>query len=143
MTPGSIDPDNHVVRLCVHGVEVEMQGDLDAARSSYEAAWSVARDDVERCIAAHFLARVQTDLDARVRWNREALERADSVDRAAVAAFYPSLYLNLGSALEGIHDQDGARDAYRRAADGLADLDAGAYADTVRRGVHAALARTG
>jgi tetratricopeptide (TPR) repeat protein len=131
----TIDPDNPVVRLCSRGVEAETAGQLDDARAAYEQAWTTAADDYEACIAAHYLARVQRDHAERIHWNRVAVERAEAVGDDRVAGFHASLALNLGSAHEDASQPDAAREWYRRARTSLDSLPAGAYRETVERGV--------
>ncbi len=57
---GAVDPENHVVRLCVRGMGAEARGEEDEARRLFLQAWDEATDDYEACIAAHYVARHQT-----------------------------------------------------------------------------------
>lgn len=139
----AIDPENPVVRLCARGVEAEMAGDLETARIAYESAWETAGDDYESCIAAHYLARLQTLPQERIRWNRIALERAEAVGDERVVGFLPSLALNLGSAYEDAGQREAAAASYRRARERLGILPPGPYADAVERGVQNAEWRMG
>jgi rifampin ADP-ribosylating transferase len=60
-----------------------------------------------------------------------------------VAEFFPSLYLNLGKSHEDLHHADQAAEFYRRAAENLASLPAGAYRDMVEDGIRRGLQRIG
>ena len=82
---------NPVVKLCLEGTQAEFQGKIEEARRLYQATWTAARDDYEMCVAAHYVARHQEEPQDRLRWNREALVRADLVGDERVASFYPSL----------------------------------------------------
>jgi hypothetical protein len=70
------------------------------ARQLYEQAWEKSASDYEACIAAHYMARLQAEPSEALRWNQEALRRADAVGDGRVKEFYPSLYLNMGSCFE-------------------------------------------
>ena len=94
------DPENPVIRLCIQSTQAEFAGKLDAARALCQQAWEVHGDDFEASIAAHYVARYQEKPEERLRWNQEALNRADAVGDARVKGFYPSLYLNIGHSYE-------------------------------------------
>ena len=79
-------------------------------------AWNLAKDSVERCIAAHYVARFQDTPEARLRWNQEALNQANAVDHEQVKDFYPSLYLNMGQSFEELGNQVEAELYYALAA---------------------------
>ena len=138
-----MDPANPVVQLCARGMQAEFAGRLAEASAHFAQAWQAAADDYEACVAAHFVARHQADPRDALRWNQVALARAQAVPGERVRGFYPSLYLNLGYAYENVGDMDNARQHYALAAERLVDLDDGPYAEVVRGGVAAGLARTG
>ncbi|MEA5079283.1 MAG: hypothetical protein VB013_12005 [Anaerolineaceae bacterium] len=95
-----MDETNPVVQLCVKGTQAEYQGKPEEAHALYQAAWEAAENDFEACIAAHYVARFQTDPLEKLRWNQIALEKADAVSDGSVEYFYPSLYINLGQSYE-------------------------------------------
>jgi tetratricopeptide (TPR) repeat protein len=136
-----VDPENPVAQLCVKGLEAEMRGERETALSLYVQAWDARKDAYDACIASHYVARLQTTTESRLRWNQESLGAADLVLDERVAEFYPSLYLNLGKAYEDIGNRDEARRNYQLAESRLAALPAGRYADVVKRGVANGLAR--
>jgi tetratricopeptide (TPR) repeat protein len=138
-----MDPENPVVRLCAEGMQAEMQGRADDARALYQQAWEARRDDYEACVAAHFLARQQDTPADELRWNREALDRADAAGDERVRGFHPSLYLNLGHSHETLGELDEARRCYALAEERLSDVPPGPYGDHVRGGVARGRMRTG
>ncbi len=138
-----MDPENPVVRLCVQGMQAEAEGRAEAARALFRQAWDARGDDYEACVAAHFLARHPDTPEDELRWNREALERADAVGDDRIRDFYPSLYLNLAYSHETAGDLAEARRLYALAEERLDDLPAGPYGDHVRGGVARGRARTG
>ena len=111
-----MNPDNPVVKLCIAGTQAEFNGRIDAARALYRQAWEAAQDDYEACIAAHYVARHQPDPHETLRWNREALARAEAVGDGRVDSFYPSLYLNMGQSFERLGDEAEAQRYYEMAA---------------------------
>ena len=112
----SIDVNNPVVKLCMEGARLEFEGRKEDARRLYWQAWESAQDDYEACIAAHYVAHVQEKADEILRWNQEALTRAERVGDDRVNVFYPSLYLNMGHAYELLGSQDEAKKYYDLAA---------------------------
>jgi len=137
-----VDASNRVARLCAEGMMVEGQDGGDKARRLFAQAWAESGDDVERCAAAHYLARVQDSPTDALRWNQEALERANAVGDDRVRGFYPSLYLNLGKSYEDIGAWDDARRSYTLASESVSDLTNDGYGAMVRRGIAAGLRRT-
>jgi len=113
--PG-IDTNNLVIKHCIRGTQAEFQGRTDEARESYRQAWDMSTNDYEACIAAHYMARLQESDEETLRWNQEALVRAESVQDESVREFYPSLYLNLGRSHELMGNQEEAEKYFDLAA---------------------------
>jgi tetratricopeptide (TPR) repeat protein len=138
-----LDADNPVVALCAEGMTAEGGAGPEAARALFEQAWELRRDDVDACIAAHYLARQQPSPELTLAWNERALRHAEAAADDRIAGFFPSLHLNLGKSHEDLGDRGRAREHYERAlahADALGD---DGYGDMVRRGVEAGLRRVG
>ena len=76
----------------------------------------MSQDDYEACIAAHYVARHQPNPQETLRWNQEALSRAQALDDERIQAFYPSLYLNMGQSYEVLGDLTEAKRYYDLAA---------------------------
>jgi TPR repeat protein len=112
-----MEKDGKAIPLCLESTRAEFEGRLEDAHRLSMQAWDAARDDYEACIAAHYVARFQQDPQEALRWNLEALTRAEAVADSRVAGFYPSLFVNLGHAYEISGDQAEARRYYRLAAD--------------------------
>jgi hypothetical protein len=136
-----MDPDNPVVKLCAQGMEAEFAGRPVEARDLFLRAWEARGDDYDAAVAAHFVARHQATPAETLRWNQEALARADAVGDERVRGFYPSLYLNLGHSHEQLGDRDEARRFYGLADAAATDLPSGPYTDTVRDGIARGLQR--
>lgn len=94
----------------------EYAGQIAQARALANRAWTLAQDDFDACLAAHYMARYAAGPRAALRWSREAVRRAGQVDPALVQSFWPSLYLNLGRAYERCGRPAAARKYYALAA---------------------------
>jgi tetratricopeptide (TPR) repeat protein len=136
-----IDPNNPVVKLCAEGMRAESEGRNEAALRLFTQAWEASQDDYEACVAAHYLARQQTTPQDALRWNEEALRRAEAVSDERVEGFYPSLYLNMGYAYEVLGRRVEAMRYYEQAAARVAGLPEGPYGDLVRDGIARGLQR--
>jgi len=136
-----MDPNNPVVRLCAQGIEVEMQGRRDEAASLYLQAWEIRQDEIDACVAAHYIARHQETPAETLRWNELALTHAERAPSESVRSFFPSLYLNLGKSYEDLGDSSRARELYERGVQCLDDADGGGYGEMVRQGLRNALER--
>ena len=112
-----MDVNNPVIKLCLEGTRAEFEGRIVDARAFYLQAWEASRDDYEACIAAHYVARYQGSSEDRLRWNQEALNRANAASDERVQDFYPSLYLNMGSSHEALGNQSEAQRYYDLAAE--------------------------
>ncbi|MFD7662567.1 hypothetical protein [Streptomyces sp. NPDC059788] len=122
-----MDAGNHVVRLCVRGMEAEARGEDEAARRLFLLAWQDAKDDYEACVAAHYVARHQATPEDTLRWNQECLDRADRVGGERVRGFYASLYVNMARAHRDLGDTAVAHGYFVRAADRVRDVPDGDY----------------
>ncbi|MET9328303.1 hypothetical protein [Tsukamurella sp. NPDC003166] len=83
-----------------------MTGERAERKQKLESVWVRLEpsDHASRCIAAHYIADVQGELDAEVEWDEVALAESAHVSDAdlqavheslSVAGFMPSLHLNL------------------------------------------------
>ena len=108
--------NNPVVALCVAGTQAEFRGQTGQARGLYRRAWELAGDDFEACVAAHYMARHQSDPEQRMHWNLLALQHAEASSDGRVRAFYPSLYVNMGYACELLGQIEQAQRYYEQAA---------------------------
>src|ERR1700691_3279511 len=136
-----MDAKNPIVRLCAEGMQLEQAGRRDDAAIIFMQAWHQSSDDLDRCIAAHYVARVQTNPAENLRWNLESLEHADAVPAEQVNGFYPSLYLNIGWAHEDLGNPAEARKYYELAATRVDGLPEGAYRNTIRDGIERGIER--
>jgi hypothetical protein len=136
-----MDPTNPVVKLCAQGMEEESRGNIAEAAKLFAQAWLDSRNDFERCIAAHYVARHQPTAELALHWNQEALDCANRMGDASVAEFFASLYLNLGKSCEDLENVVQARQLYACAAEKLASVPDGPYRDIMKEGIERGLQR--
>jgi hypothetical protein len=139
---------NKVMDLCMEGMATEGAGDVEGAKRLFQQAWDAREDDFDACVAAHYMARHALTIETRIEWNERALQHAEAVRDDRVTSFYPSLYLNLGTAYEELvhtetdyQDVERARDCFAQAAERAEGLPPGGYADMVRSGASSGLRR--
>jgi hypothetical protein len=137
----SIDPNNPVIQLCSTGIAAEMKGDIATAVTNYTKAWDMRSTDFESCIVAHYMARLQSAPEDSLHWNLEALHYAHKVADDSVAAFYPSLYLNVGKAYEDMNDKALAAKYYELGIKGIEILPDDKLGNTTRDALKRGLER--
>ena len=146
MPPMQLDPANPVVKWCIEGMKAEVQGRRADAHACFVQAWHARQNDLDACIAAHYLARQQPAPEDQLRWNQAALDHANALAGTSpeidVRAFYPSLYLNLGKSHEALGDVHAARRCYEQAAQSLEHSPTELYGEHVRDSIAASLRRT-
>jgi rifampin ADP-ribosylating transferase len=103
------DPHNHVVQLCLQGMQSEETGHFEAAVRLFDQAWNEASNDFERFIAAWYIAGLQTEAAEKLKWYESALQLAFSVNNEMVKAAFPSLYTRLANCYEELRDVDRAK----------------------------------
>jgi tetratricopeptide (TPR) repeat protein len=135
-----LDSSNPVIQLCAKGMATES---VEEALSFFEEAWKNSLNPTEACIAAHYLARHQATPSEELRWNLEAINRADAVGEEEMKAFYPSLYLNLAKCYEDLGQIEEAKKYYLLAAEKEDNLPVGGYRDWVHCGITEGLKRIG
>ena len=136
-----MDPNNPVVKLCAAGIAEEMAGRREDAAKLYRDAWDARTSVYEACIAAHYVARLQSTLHDALHWNSEALRFAESATSSELSQFFPSLYLNLGKSHEDLKNLADAKKFYLLAEEAASALPKGEYTAMVRRGIRAGLER--
>ncbi|MFC6021675.1 hypothetical protein ACFP2T_36615 [Plantactinospora solaniradicis] len=131
----------------VEAVEWGRTGRAGAARERLTTLWEEigpTGDPFHRCTLAHYLADLQDDPADELRWDLRALEAADTLtdERAqryhaslAVAAFRPSLQLNLAEDYRKLGRPDRASEHLALARESLPTLGDDAYGQMIRDAV--------
>lgn len=143
----STEQDDPVMTRIGEAVELDRGGDRAAARLRLAEIWETlgpGGDPLHRCALAHHAADVQDDPAEELRWDRRALRAADEIGDGGlldVAAFYPSLHLNLADVLRRLGDVGPAGDHLERARAALGALPDDGYGRMIRGGIDRCAAR--
>ncbi|MGY1814356.1 hypothetical protein [Blastococcus sp. SYSU D00820] len=141
-------PDDVMTRIGA-AITLGQSGERAAARTALESIWTELGDDgdaLARCMLAHHLADLQDDPRDELAWDQRALAAADSVtdEQAAaagatgpVAAFYPSLHLNLGEDHRRLGDLAAARHHLELGRQAVAALPDDGYGAMITGGLEA------
>jgi len=135
------DPNNKVFQLCSQGMEKEAELEAADARRLFLQAWHEAGNDFEKFVAAHYLARHQESIEAKLKWDELALSLALKLEDITVRVNFPSLYLNIGQCHEELGNFDLAHDQYTRAESYIEYLPDNGYGQMIKAGIKAALTR--
>lgn len=106
------DPNNIIIRLCMIGMGLEENGNVDEARSMFYKAWGEASDDYDKFIAAYYLARQQKDSKDKLKWMQTSLQCALNINDENVKSAYSTLYANIAMCYEELLDSNNARINY-------------------------------
>ena len=135
------DPENHIVKLCTQGMEFEGRGEKEKASLIFQQAWNESSDATEKFIAAHYLARHQETIAAKLHWDQTALKLALQVADESVQSNYPSLYLNIAKCFEDMAEFDMAKDHYLQAHVFASFLPEDGYGKMIKSGIDKGLER--
>lgn len=135
------DPNNNVIRLCTRGIELEVSQNPNEAQQLFLQAWNEAANDFERFTAAHYVARHQTSVEEKLKWDETALALALKIDDVSVKASYPSLYLNIAKCYEDLNDLDKAKKHYESALFHINGLPDNGYGKMIKSRIETGLIR--
>jgi len=102
------NPNNHIVKLCLQGMDMEAKGNSEDAGKLFLQAWNEATNDFEKYLAAYYLARQQTDISAKLKWYETAVRLALKIDDPSTRSALPSIYSDIAGCYESLNDFDGA-----------------------------------
>jgi rifampin ADP-ribosylating transferase len=105
-------PFNKIVKRCLQGMELEDKGQPDEAAAVFLQAWNEAANDLEKFLAAHFLARHQKTAADRLMWQQKALQHALTINDDSVSRTLPTLYRNIARTYEELKDTGEAKAAH-------------------------------
>jgi tetratricopeptide (TPR) repeat protein len=135
------DPDNPIVRLCAEGMELELRQQFAEAARLFAKAWESATNDLEKFIAAHYVARHQESVRDKLKWDETALAFALQIRDSGMQANYPSLYLNIAKCYEDLHDISNARNNYQLALSYCRYLPDNGYGQIILTGIRNGIER--
>lgn len=110
------NPANNVVKLSLQGMHMEENGKPEEAGKLFLQAWNEATDDLEKFIAAYYVARHQEDVSDKLKWLETALHFALKINNDTVKSAFPSLYLNVAKCYEALNEPENAKKNYELAA---------------------------
>ena len=129
------DPNNHVVKLCVLGMDMEGQGKLEEASKLFLQAWDEATNDFEKFTAAHYVARHQKSAADKLKWDETALQWALKINDDTIKGTFPSLYLNVAKCYEDLNDPGNAKRNYELALSFTYLLPDNGYGNMIKGGI--------
>jgi rifampin ADP-ribosylating transferase len=110
------DPKNPVVKLCLQAMALEEAGKLAEAKRLFDEAWNTATNDSEKFISAHYLARHQESVSAKLEWLETALHFALKINDTTVKSAFPSLYSRMADCYDALNAPEKAKENRRLAA---------------------------
>jgi tetratricopeptide (TPR) repeat protein len=135
------DPNNRVIQLCVQGMQKEAEMEPSEAKMLFIRAWEEAENNLEKLIAAHYVARHQEFLEDKLKWDELALSLALQHDDQEIKEFLPSLYLNIGKCHEDLGNLELARENYNKAEYFIDSLPDNGYGKMTKAGIEVRQAR--
>ncbi len=105
-------PANNVVKLCLHGMNLEDNGKPEEALTIFLQAFNEATDDFEKFTAAHYVARHQETVADQLKWLETGLQYALKVNDDAVNSAFPALYQKIAQCYQQLGDADNAKTSY-------------------------------
>jgi hypothetical protein len=135
-------------------VQLALSGDTEVARARLDELWTTlpADDFFHRCVIAHYMADLQSEPSAELRWDRVALDAAlaappesfdGQIPEVTRDTFLPSLHLNLASSYERTLDCDSAARHAKLALDAAGALPATPLGIATREAILRLSARLG
>jgi hypothetical protein len=137
------DTNNPIVKKCADGMMLEGAGQEAEARRAFSDAWDMAATDLEKCIAAHYIARQQASLEDKLAWDKTALRHAQNISDEKIKEGFPSLYLNIAKGYEDLNNPGEARENYLLAQSFIQYLPEDGYGKMIRGGIGQGIERMG
>ncbi len=136
------DPENKINKLCAAGMQSEGEGKPEQAVLLFLQAWDEATTDLEKSVAAHYLARHQPSPTDKLRWDETALSYAIKEGNESLLTLLPSLYLNIAKCHEDLGKRDEALKHYSLAQQHSHCLSDDGYSSMIKSGIANGIQRT-
>ena len=121
---------------------LEGEGKNGEAARLFQLAQNEATDDFERFTAAHYVARHQENVVAKLEWDEIALHLALKINDDSVKGAFPSLYLNVAKCYEDLKNLENAAKNYQLALSFADLLPDNGYGRMIKGGVLDGIERT-
>ncbi|MEO6303351.1 MAG: rRNA adenine methyltransferase [Bacteroidia bacterium] len=135
------DPENKIVKLCAEGMEMEGLNKMQEAEKLFQQAWDSAENEMEKFIAAHYLARRQKNINDKLKWDETALDCALKINGEDITGAFPSLYLNIAKGHEDLGNFEKAKLFYNEANSFVELLPDDGYGKLLKSGITKGLER--
>lgn len=135
------DPQNPINQLCAQGMQFEGEGKPEEASKLFRQAWNEATNTTEKFIAAHYVARHQSTVADKLKWDETALNLALELDNPQLDVVFPSLYLNIAKCHEDLKDFVKAAENYQSALEYAVFLPDDGYSNMIRSGIRSGMER--
>lgn len=122
-------------------MQLEREGKHQEAAMLFMQAWNEANTYTEKFVAAHYVARQQPNVSAKLEWDTKALNLARKIPGNDLKPVYPSLYLNIAKGYEDLKDFVKANENYQAALGYVIFLPNDGYGDMIRTGIANGIAR--
>ena len=109
------NPNNPIVKLCLHGMSMEEKGEPEEAGKIFLQAFNESSDDFEKFITSHYVARHQQNVSDQLHWLQATLQYALKVNDETVTSAFPSLYFKIAKCYEELGDIENAKKNYELA----------------------------
>lgn len=109
------NPNNPIVKLCLHGMSMEEKGKPEEAGKIFLQAFNESSDDFEKFITSHYVARHQQNVSDQLHWLQATLQYALKVNDETVTSAFPSLYFKIAKCYEELGDIENAKKNYELA----------------------------
>ena len=106
------DPNNNVIKRCLQAMAMEEKGKPEDAGKLFLQAWNESKNDFEKFIAAHYVARHQKNVSDKLKWLEMGLQFALKINNDTVKSAFPSLYLNIAKCYEDLNNPAEAKKNY-------------------------------
>lgn len=104
------DPHNHIVQLCLQGMQMEMTGRPGEAKAIFENAWQEAANHFEKYLAAYYLAGHQDTAAGKLHWLEKTLALALEVNTVAVKTALPAIYSRIAACYQAMNNHEKANE---------------------------------
>lgn len=104
------DPHNHIVQLCLQGMQMEITAQPGEAKKIFEKTWQEAANDFEKYLAAYYLARHQDNTAGTLHWLEKTLELALEVNTVAVKTALQAIYSKIAACYHEMNNHEKANE---------------------------------
>lgn len=96
---------NPIIKLCMAAMKQESEGNIEAAKSTFLTAVEHSTNDYERFFTKYHYARLLSDQMEQLKYFKEALDHAMTVDDDNVWRAYQTLYCQIAAIYMAIGDE--------------------------------------